>query len=84
MKAPKRKKIWHRARKREDLVLDYGLQCLCCGEEFSIEDLTLDHVLPLSLGGPGALTNLQLLCHPCNQRKGATHVDYRPEKRMTG
>ncbi len=80
----KRKNIWEPARKRLSLVLDYGLIFLCCEEEFPFEDLTLDHVVPVSAGGPGSLANLQLLCLPCNRRKGATKVDYRPEKRMTG
>jgi 5-methylcytosine-specific restriction endonuclease McrA len=33
--------------------------------------LELDHVYPHSLGGPFAVENLQSLCAPCNNRKGA-------------
>jgi 5-methylcytosine-specific restriction endonuclease McrA len=37
----------------------------------------VDHVLPIALGGTNDPKNLQLLCAPCNLRKGAKHpVDY--------
>lgn len=37
----------------------------------------VDHVLPLALGGSHWITNIQLLCPPCNQRKGAKHpIDF--------
>lgn len=76
-KAPKYKNIWNRHRKRQALVRDYGERCLRCG---SLKELTLDHIVPQSAGGSGALTNLQLLCTICNRRKGANEVDYRPRR----
>lgn len=45
-----------------------GFRCRHCGAE---DRLTIDHVHPLSLGGPTELDNLQTLCRPCNSRKGA-------------
>lgn len=42
-----------------------GYQCLCCG---STTDLTLDHIIPLNLGGKHK-GNLQTLCRSCNSRK---------------
>lgn len=30
---------------------------------------TLDHIIPLALGGPHTAKNLQCLCHRCNSRK---------------
>lgn len=44
-------------------------KCVRCG---SPSDLTIDHRIPLSLGGTNDWTNLQPLCHMCNSRKGAT------------
>lgn len=45
-----------------------GFICLHCG---SVDDLSLDHIHPYSLGGLDTLDNLQTLCRPCNSRKGA-------------
>jgi 5-methylcytosine-specific restriction endonuclease McrA len=42
-------------------------RCVKCG---ATEDLALDHVHPWSLGGPDTADNLQVLCRPCNSRKG--------------
>lgn len=33
--------------------------------------ITLDHIYPKSLGGPGTIDNLQPMCSPCNGRKGS-------------
>lgn len=51
-----------------------GFACLKCGSK---SELTLDHVIPLSLGGRDGYKNLQTLCYGCNQAKGVTIVDYR-------
>jgi 5-methylcytosine-specific restriction endonuclease McrA len=57
----------------ELLIKEYGC-CLRCGET---ENLSRDHVIPLSLGGPNTMENLQLLCVSCNARKGQDTTDYR-------
>lgn len=44
-----------------------GGRCCHCGETF---DLQYNHIVPLVVGGSNELSNLQLLCGPCNQRKG--------------
>jgi 5-methylcytosine-specific restriction endonuclease McrA len=33
---------------------------------------TIDHVVPIALGGRHVLGNMQLLCAACNRAKGAT------------
>ena len=45
-----------------------------CGKELG-STWHLDHVMPLSLGGLHDDANLQILCAPCNLRKGAKHPD---------
>jgi 5-methylcytosine-specific restriction endonuclease McrA len=45
-----------------------GGRCVGCGADF---DLQYDHVIPVALGGASTVENLQILCAPCNQRKGA-------------
>ena len=46
-----------------------GGRCAECGSSF---DIQYDHVIPLALGGANTVENLQILCAPCNQAKGAT------------
>lgn len=55
----------------------YGHKCLCCGR--SDLKLTIDHVLPIFLGGRHTVDNVQPLCGPCNSRKKNKHIDYRKE-----
>ena len=43
-----------------------GYRCRCCGSE---ENLTIDHVRPLSRGGKNVKSNMQTLCFGCNQEK---------------
>lgn len=43
--------------------------CQYCGEEFSTEDLTFDHVIPASRGGRRDWTNIVTACLPCNRKK---------------
>ena len=44
--------------------------CQYCGNKFLKHQLTLDHVVPKSRGGPKSWQNLTTCCVPCNQRKG--------------
>ena len=47
-------------------------QCSKCRKEIPFDDLTLDHVIPRSANGALELLNVQLMCQPCNGRKGAS------------
>lgn len=39
--------------------------------------VTMDHVIPVSLGGEHAPSNIQPLCRSCNSAKGVGTTDYR-------
>jgi hypothetical protein len=45
-------------------------QCLYCGLSFSAEELSRDHVHPISRGGQNRWENVVAACKRCNQRKG--------------
>ncbi len=47
-----------------------GARCAICGATNG--PWHIDHVFPFSKGGTNAPDNLQVLCAPCNLRKGAT------------
>ncbi len=46
-----------------------GGRCVECQSDF---DLQYDHIIPVAMGGATTVENLQLLCAPCNQSKGAS------------
>jgi 5-methylcytosine-specific restriction endonuclease McrA len=50
--------------------------CLYCGDQFSQNDLSRDHVQPLSRGGIDVWTNVVTSCRRCNNRK----ADRSPEQ----
>ena len=54
-----------------------GCRCLKCG---SPNNLSLDHIVPVLLGGRTEKSNTQVLCVPCNSSKGAKFIDYRKRK----
>ncbi len=56
------------------LVDVHGGRCLCCGTK---ENITVDHIIPLSLGGSNDISNIQPLCEGCNLLKGQGATDYR-------
>lgn len=45
-------------------------KCAACGVAIGA-DRHVDHIVPLALGGGNGRDNLQILCKPCNLRKGA-------------
>ena len=54
-----------------DLKKVYGNKCVRCGEkEYIGHALTIDHKIPVSLGGTHNIDNLQPLCSRCNSSKG--------------
>jgi 5-methylcytosine-specific restriction endonuclease McrA len=56
----------------------YGNRCANpeCGNPTA--PLTVDHVVPLSVGGSNLISNLQPLCWKCNNAKRTKTIRYRP------
>lgn len=62
--------------------------CAFCGDQFSADDLTRDHILPKSRGGKDKWENVVTACGPCNKLKdnrtpeeanmGLLYVPYAP------
>lgn len=66
---------WGRLRK---LVFERDLTCRSCGRSLACSSCggplpgvgrTVDHIIPVALGGTNDPDNLQLLCLECNDRK---------------
>ena len=45
-------------------------ECSGCLKEFRFDQLTLDRIMPGKVNGTYELSNVQLMCQPCNNRKG--------------
>ena len=51
-------------------------QCQSCNKTQLETQLTIDHIIPLALGGQNDISNLQTLCCNCNRQK-QHHLDPR-------
>ena len=45
-------------------------RCELCGRKILLDDMTIDHIKPLSMGGEDDVENLACACLPCNILKG--------------
>ena len=48
-----------------------GYRCKRCRRRLPLDILEVDHIRPLAKGGGFNPANLQLLCPPCNKKKGS-------------
>jgi 5-methylcytosine-specific restriction enzyme A len=56
---------------RADVYERDGFACQYCDRTFATSDLTIDHLIPLALGGVDEIVNYVTACRPCNERKAA-------------
>ncbi len=65
------------------LLEKWGRECAYCGKKDV--PLTIDHIVPVSRGGRGNISNLTLACEACNKGKGSRLLEEflakRPEVR---
>ena len=54
---------------RQLIRAKYEGSCADCG---ATAELQIDHIVPVVMGGATSGANLQILCGPCNRKKGAS------------
>ena len=59
-------------RKLRSMIIKRDGCCQMCGTE---ERLSVDHIVPRTLGGDDNPSNLQVLCSSCNSSKGGRFFD---------
>ena len=62
------KRLWRKAIKEH-----FNCQCVYCGNNYELHQLTLDHVKPKTNGGEDLTSNLVPACRSCNQQKGSSN-----------
>jgi 5-methylcytosine-specific restriction endonuclease McrA len=55
---------------RANIYASDGYTCQYCAKAFSTQELTFDHVVPVSQGGRKDWQNIVTCCVACNRRKG--------------
>ncbi|MCK4368638.1 MAG: HNH endonuclease [Dehalococcoidales bacterium] len=59
-------------------------RCMYCGRKLGLAYLHVDHKTPISRDGSNKIRNLQLICGPCNTRKGSmTDGEFRRKYGLT-
>jgi len=48
------------------ILIKENTMCNFC---FTVDNLTIDHIIPISKGGENEMENLQVLCKKCNRAK---------------
>jgi hypothetical protein len=71
-----RSSAWIRRNKRWTIYITNNYQCAYCGRTlFEIDVLTLDHLVPIELGGTNHASNLVVACRSCNSKKADTNLN---------
>ena len=55
---------------RRNIFARDGNRCQYCGRKYPTSELSLDHVVPRSMGGKSTWTNVVCACLECNVKKG--------------
>lgn len=64
------KRMFTKSDKDELYKKSKNRKCKGCGRSLTYTEANVDHIVPWSKGGKTELANAQLLCQPCNSRKG--------------
>ena len=87
---PTERVAWPQGLKQE-LMRRQNNTCVYCAHRRTAHNLEIDHIVPVVRGGSNDESNLQVICGPCNQRKGIqTDEEFRarysrliPRRRLT-
>ena len=60
----------HKAKDKRQLFHDQEQRCVYCGNRYPYDQLQVDHMIPIALGGQDSIRNAQLACRSCNMSKG--------------
>ena len=55
---------------RRNIYARDGNRCQYCGKHFSTNELSIDHIIPRSVGGGSTWKNVVCACTRCNSKKG--------------
>ena len=66
---PTKRLTWPKGLKRS-LMRRQDNTCAYCGYRRIGASMDIDHIIPVVRGGSNDESNLQVICRPCNQRKG--------------
>jgi len=67
---------------RRNVYIRDNFKCQYCYNPFSVDQLSLDHVIPRSAGGKLTWQNTVTCCKQCNFRKGSAFPDQLPALNM--
>lgn len=56
-----------------DLLEKQDYECIGCFCDFNKVAFETDHIVPIAAGGKNEISNIQLLCRPCNVSKSNRH-----------
>ena len=62
----------HTAEQIADLLIRQKGKCPWCRATLKL-GFHIDHHMPIAMGGTNDISNIRLLCEPCNRRKSAKH-----------
>lgn len=71
----KYKRIHFPEKTRGKIYRQAGGRCELCGRKILYSDMTVDHIIPIAMGGTNDMKNLQCACSACNSLKGSILPD---------
>ena len=68
---------------RQSLFYRDNGKCCYCQKQLSLSSMTVEHIMPISLGGSRKWNNVAVACHSCNSKRGnSTHSKWTPKSRL--